>query len=104
MTQPMQTQAGDAGAFRQFDLGRVPSPCFVVDEVALEANLKVLADVGAASGARMLSALKAFSMFALAPLVRSYLLGTKRASVARNMAARSRPSRPATRSPRSTRS
>lgn len=76
MTQPMQTQAGDAGAFRQFDLGRVPSPCFVVDEVALEANLKVLADVGAASGARMLSALKAFSMFALAPLVRSYLLGT----------------------------
>ncbi len=76
MTQPMQTQAGDAGAFRQFDLDRVPSPCFVVDEVALEANLEVLASIGTASGARMLSALKAFSMFSLAPLVRSYLSGT----------------------------
>ncbi|MCZ0813905.1 MAG: carboxynorspermidine decarboxylase [Pseudomonadota bacterium] len=76
MTQPMQTQAGDAGAFRHFDLGRVPSPCFVVDEVALEANLEVLAYVGTASGARMLCALKAFSMFSLAPLVRSYLAGT----------------------------
>ncbi len=76
MTQMMQTQAGDAGAFRQFDLTRVPSPCFVVDEVAIEANLKALADVGERSGARMLSALKAFSMFSLAPLVRSYLSGT----------------------------
>ena len=76
MTEMMQTQAGDAGAFRDFDLGRVPSPCFVVDEVAVERNLKVLADVKERSGAHVLSALKAFSMFALAPLVRQYLGGT----------------------------
>src|SRR6056297_4028722 len=76
MTQMMQTQAGDDCAFCQFDLTRVPSPCFVVDEVAIEANLKALAYVGERSGARMLSALKAFSMFSLAPLVRSYLSGT----------------------------
>jgi len=72
----MQTQAGDAGAFRRFDLARVPSPCFVVDEVAIERNLAILADVADRSGARVLSALKAFSMFSLAPLVRRYLPGT----------------------------
>lgn len=72
----MQTQAGDAGAFRQFDLSRVPSPCFVVDEIAIERNLAILADVADRSGAHVLSALKAFSMFALAPLVRRYLPGT----------------------------
>ncbi|WP_166416244.1 carboxynorspermidine decarboxylase [Cochlodiniinecator piscidefendens] len=76
MTDIMQTQAGDAGAFREFDLSRVPSPCFVVDEIAVERNLKILADVGAESGAHVLSALKAFSMFSLAPLVRKYLRGT----------------------------
>ncbi len=72
----MQTQAGDAGAFRRFDLNRVPSPCFVVDEVAIERNLAVLKRVGDRSGATVLSALKAFSMFSLAPLVRQYLAGT----------------------------
>jgi carboxynorspermidine decarboxylase len=76
MTDMMQTQAGDAGAFRDFDLSRVPSPCFVVDEVAIERNLTMLADVGQQSGAHVLTALKAFSMFALAPLVRQYLGGT----------------------------
>ncbi len=76
MTQMMQTQAGDAGAFKAFDLTRVPSPCFVVDEVAIERNLAILKDVGDRSGATVLSALKAFSMFSLAPLVRQYLSGT----------------------------
>ncbi|MCA0905513.1 carboxynorspermidine decarboxylase [Ruegeria marisrubri] len=76
MSDMMTTQAGDAGAFRHFDLTRVPSPCFVVDEKAVERNLAVLADIGERSGAHILSALKAFSMFALAPLVRQYLGGT----------------------------
>ncbi|UWQ11147.1 carboxynorspermidine decarboxylase [Aliiroseovarius crassostreae] len=76
MTDMMQTQAGDAGAFRDFDLSRVPTPCFVVDEVAIERNLAILKDVADRSGAHVLSALKAFSMFSLAPLVRQYLGGT----------------------------
>ena len=46
-TQAMQTQAGDPGAFAHFDLNRVPSPCFVVDEVAVRRNLMTLQDVGA---------------------------------------------------------
>lgn len=76
MTHMMQTRAGDAGAFRNLDLRRVPSPCFVVDEVAVERNLAILAGIGTRSGAHVLAALKAFSMFALAPLVRKYLGGT----------------------------
>jgi len=62
--------------FRKLDTRRVPSPCFVVDEVALEENLQVLDRVQRASGARVLLALKAFSMFSLAPLVMRYLKGT----------------------------
>jgi carboxynorspermidine decarboxylase len=76
MSDMMTTQAGDAGAFLNFDLSRVPTPCFVVDEKAVERNLMILADIGTRSGAHVLSALKAFSMFSLAPLVRQHLGGT----------------------------
>ena len=62
--------------FEHFDARRVPSPCFVVDEVALEENLQLLAHVQRESGAKILLALKAFSMFSMAPLVRRYLAGT----------------------------
>ena len=54
----METRAGDPGAFARFDLNRVPTPAFVVDEVAVRRNLAALADVKARSGAKVLSALK----------------------------------------------
>ncbi len=62
--------------FKQFDPTRVPSPCFVVDEAAVEENLKILKRVQDESGAKILMALKAFSMFNLAPLISHYLKGT----------------------------
>ncbi|MYM64380.1 carboxynorspermidine decarboxylase [Pseudomaricurvus sp. HS19] len=62
--------------FATFDPTRVPSPCYVVDEVAIERNLKILDRVQKESGAKVLLALKAFSMFSLAPLVSRYLTGT----------------------------
>ncbi|HUN69657.1 MAG TPA: hypothetical protein VMU46_12715, partial [Burkholderiales bacterium] len=62
--------------FRLLDVRRLPSPCFVVDEVAIEENLRVLSRVQEASGAKVLLALKAFSMWSLAPLVSRYLSGT----------------------------
>lgn len=61
--------------FARFDLNRVPSPCFVVDKVAMERNLMILRDVSEQSGAHILLALKAFSMTALAPLIGQYLSG-----------------------------
>ncbi len=63
-------------SFKNFDPQRVPSPCFVVDEAAVELNLQRLKKVQDESGARILMALKAFSMFSLAPLVKEYLSGT----------------------------
>jgi carboxynorspermidine decarboxylase len=71
----MQTQAGDPGAFAHFDLTRVDSPAFVVDAAKLRENLRVLADVRDRAGIRMLSALKAFSMWKVAPLIGEYLDG-----------------------------
>jgi len=71
----METKAGDPGAFAHFDLYRVPSPAFVVDEAALRRNLAILADVKARSGAKILCAMKAFSMWKVAPIIGEYLDG-----------------------------
>ena len=62
--------------FSKLDLSRLPSPCFVVDEVAVERNLAILKEVADASGAKVIAALKAFSMWHLAPLTSRYLSGT----------------------------
>lgn len=62
--------------FKQFDPSKVPSPCFVVDEIAIEENLRILEEVQQRSGAKILLALKAFSMFSLAPLISKYLHGS----------------------------
>ena len=62
--------------FSRLDVGRLPSPCFVVDEVAVEENLELLDKVQKQSGAKVLLALKAFSMWSMGPLVARYLSGT----------------------------
>ena len=71
----METKAGDPGAFAHFDLNRVDSPAFVVDAAKLRANLAVLADVRNRAGIKVLAALKAFSMWKVAPIVGEYLDG-----------------------------
>ncbi|GHE91895.1 carboxynorspermidine decarboxylase [Thalassotalea profundi] len=62
--------------FTKLDLSRVPSPCFVVDEVAIERNLAILHQVANISGAKILAALKAFSMWHLGEKTSQYLNGT----------------------------
>ncbi|GAA5139689.1 carboxynorspermidine decarboxylase [Thalassotalea piscium] len=62
--------------FTKLDLSRVPSPCFVVDEVAIERNLAILQQVANASGAKILAALKAFSMWHFGDKTSQYLSGT----------------------------
>jgi carboxynorspermidine decarboxylase len=71
----METRAGDPGAFAGFDLARVDSPAFVVDAARLRANLAVLADIRDRAGIKVLAALKAFSMWRVAPIVGEYLDG-----------------------------
>ena len=72
---PMETRAGDPGAFAHFDLSRVDSPAFVVDVQALRRNLSTLADIRDRAGIKVLAALKAFSMWQVAPVVGEYLDG-----------------------------
>ena len=76
MTAMMATKAGDPAAFARFDLTRVETPAFVVDAAALRRNLAILSDIKARSGARILLALKAFSMWQTAPLTQAVLDGT----------------------------
>ena len=64
------------GSFADFDLSRVPSPCFVVDEARLRQNLEILRGVSATADAKILLALKAFAMWSLAPLISEHLSGT----------------------------
>ncbi len=71
----MQTKAGDPGAFAHFDLNRVDSPAFVVDTAKLRENLSILADIRDRAGIKVLAALKAFSMWKVAPLIGEYLDG-----------------------------
>ena len=71
----METRAGDPGAFAHFDLSRVDSPAFVVDVAALRRNLEVLADIRDRAEIKVLAALKAFSMWKVAPIVGEYLDG-----------------------------
>ncbi len=71
----METRAGDPGAFARFDLHRVTSPAFVVDAAKLRANLAILADIRDRAGIKVLAALKAFSMWKVAPIIGEYLDG-----------------------------
>lgn len=51
------------------------TPCYVIDEGLIEDNLKILRGVMERTGARILLAQKAFSMYALYPLIGKYLCG-----------------------------
>lgn len=73
--------ADSRARFSRFDLSRVPSPCFVVDAAQVERNCQILAEVAEASGAQIFLALKAFSMPAVAPIIRRYLSGTAASGV-----------------------
>ena len=58
-----------------------PSPCFVLDETRLRANLEQLDFIQRESGATILCALKGFAFFHSFPLVRRYLTGVTASSL-----------------------
>ncbi len=58
------------------DFQTLPTPCYVVDEALLIKNLEILQEVQRKSGAKILLAQKAFSMFRVYPLIAQYLCGT----------------------------
>ncbi|HME51076.1 MAG TPA: carboxynorspermidine decarboxylase [Candidatus Lokiarchaeia archaeon] len=67
----------DSDRFREIALNpAIPSPSYIVDEKALEDNLKILDSVQQRTGCKILLALKGFAMFSTFPLVSQYLAGT----------------------------
>jgi len=58
------------------DIAGLETPCYLVERQLVEANCRLLASVQARTGAKILLATKAFSMFSLFPLIRQYLHGT----------------------------
>ena len=54
----------------------VQTPCYIVDEAKIKKNLEILKRVEKESGAHILLAQKAFSMYSLYPLIGQYISGT----------------------------
>ncbi len=63
------------------DITKLPSPCYLVDERLLKKNLEVLNYVQKESGAEIILATKAFSMFSTFPLIGKYLKGVTSSSL-----------------------
>jgi carboxynorspermidine decarboxylase len=63
------------------DFAQVPSPCYVLDQSRLRANLELLARVQRESGAKIICALKGYSFWRSFPLVREYLAGATASSL-----------------------
>ncbi len=59
-----------------FDTTKLPTPCYVIDEARLRANLEILCGVQERTGAKILLAQKAFSCYHLYPMIGEYLAGT----------------------------
>lgn len=66
---------------KNIEFDKVPSPSYVVDERLLKKNLETLNYVQEKTGAKILLALKGFSMHSVFPLVSKYLTGVTSSSL-----------------------
>ncbi|BBK77868.1 carboxynorspermidine decarboxylase [Clostridium butyricum] len=66
---------------KDIEIDKLPSPCYIVDERLLKKNLEVLDYVQKESGANIILATKAFSMFSTFPLIGKYLKGVTSSSL-----------------------
>ncbi|HQF55072.1 MAG TPA: carboxynorspermidine decarboxylase [Fibrobacteria bacterium] len=63
------------------DFAKVPSPCYVMEEARLRANLALLKRVADEADVKIICALKGFSFWRAFPLVRQYLVGATASSL-----------------------
>lgn len=64
-----------------YDVTRIPSPCYLIDLGLLRKNLEVLASVQERTGCRILLALKGFAAWSTFGLCRQYLAGAAASSL-----------------------
>jgi len=55
------------------DYSKIPSPCYVLDEVAFRKNLELIKSVKDLAGVEIILAFKAFAMWSAFPIVREYI-------------------------------
>jgi carboxynorspermidine decarboxylase len=60
----------------QIDFSQFPSPCYVLDEARLRRNMEILDHVQQQSGAKIICALKGYSLWASFGMIKQYLHGT----------------------------
>ena len=60
----------------------IPSPCFVLDEVAFRKNLELIKSVKDRAGVEIILAFKAFAMWSVFPIVREYISCSTASSLA----------------------
>jgi carboxynorspermidine decarboxylase len=63
------------------DFSKIETPTYLISLEKLENNLKILNQVEKKTGARILMALKSFSMYSTFPLIKRYLSGSEASSV-----------------------
>lgn len=69
--------AGLGGLSPEELFGKLPTPCYILDEAMLRRNGEILAEVAERTGCRILLAQKAFSNYDLYPVLSPYLDGTE---------------------------
>ena len=55
------------------DYNKIPSPCYVLDELAFRKNLALIRSVKERAGVEIILAFKAFAMWSVFPIVREYI-------------------------------
>lgn len=70
------------------DYRQVPSPCYVLEESRLRKNLQLLRRIQDETGAKIICALKGYSMWSTFPLVGEYLAGATASSLNEALLAR----------------
>jgi carboxynorspermidine decarboxylase len=63
------------------DIAKIPSPCYVLDENRLRANLRLIDRVQQEAGVTIILAFKGFAMWSAFPIVREYLQGATASSL-----------------------
>jgi carboxynorspermidine decarboxylase len=64
------------------DYQKIPSPCYVLDEVAFRNNLELIKSVKERAGVEIILAFKAFAMWSVFPIVREYIPNSTASSLA----------------------
>ncbi|MEY4530909.1 MAG: hypothetical protein RLZZ156_1630 [Deinococcota bacterium] len=72
MTKPM----AQPKPIPEIDFSQFPSPCYVLDESRLRRNMEILDRVQLESGAKIICALKGYSLWASFGIIKQYLHGT----------------------------